>query len=117
MLLSRPDGTDELVSYDALIIGTGAVPVRPPIEGLAGPDALGSDDGVHLLHSMGDTFELMRTLESGPRRAVIVGAGLHRPRDGRGASARGLEVTQIEQLPEVLPTVDRRPRRARPRRA
>ncbi len=31
---------------------------------------------------------------------------LHRPGDGRGLSARGSSVTQIEQLPEVLPTVD-----------
>jgi hypothetical protein len=37
-------------------VGTGAVPVRPPIGGLSGPDALGPADGVHLLHSMGDTF-------------------------------------------------------------
>ncbi len=39
------------------------VPVRPPIRGLAGPGALGPGDGVHLLHSMGDTFAVMRTLE------------------------------------------------------
>jgi hypothetical protein len=35
------------------VVGTGAVPVRPLIEGL---DTLGVDDGVHVLHSMGDTF-------------------------------------------------------------
>ncbi len=53
---------------------TGAFPVRPPIEGLTGPDALGPDDGVHLLHSMRGTFAVMRTLEERtPRRAVLVG--------------------------------------------
>jgi hypothetical protein len=45
-------------------VGTGAVPMRPPIEGLTGPNALGTDGGVHLLHSMGDTFAVMRTLEA-----------------------------------------------------
>ena len=45
------------------VVGTGAVPVRPPITGLAGPGTLGPGDGVHLLHSMGDTFALMATLE------------------------------------------------------
>jgi NADPH-dependent 2,4-dienoyl-CoA reductase/sulfur reductase-like enzyme len=49
------------------------VPVRPSIDGL---DRLGARDGVHLLHSMGDTFALMRSLEQPPvERAVIVGAG------------------------------------------
>jgi len=32
------------------------------IDGLSGNDPLGPDDGVHLQHSMSDTFELMRTL-------------------------------------------------------
>jgi NAD(P)H-nitrite reductase large subunit len=43
---------------------------------LSGSGALGADDGVHLLHSMGDTFAVMRTLEqTSPATAVIVGAG------------------------------------------
>jgi NADPH-dependent 2,4-dienoyl-CoA reductase/sulfur reductase-like enzyme len=100
------DGTEELISYDALVVGTGAVSVRPPIEGLNGPDALGPTDGVHLLHSMGDTFELMRTLEAGPRSAVIVGAGYIGLEMAEGLTGRGIAVTQLEQLPEVLPTVD-----------
>jgi NADPH-dependent 2,4-dienoyl-CoA reductase/sulfur reductase-like enzyme len=100
-------GAEELLPYDQLIVGTGAASARPPIEGLVGADALGPDDGVHLLHSMGDTFELMRTLEDAhPASAVIVGAGYIGLEMGEGLSARGLAVTQFEQLPEVLPTVD-----------
>ena len=49
--------------------------MRPSISGLSGPGALGPADGVHLLHSMGDTFAVMRTLENAaPASAVIVGA-------------------------------------------
>jgi len=100
-------GREELIAYDALVVGTGAVPVRPPIEGLAGTDPLGPDDGVHLLHSLGDTFAVMRTLEeTTPARAVIVGAGYIGLEMAEALVARGLAVTQIEQLPEVLPTVD-----------
>jgi NADPH-dependent 2,4-dienoyl-CoA reductase/sulfur reductase-like enzyme len=107
LLVTSPDGTGELIGYDKLIVGTGAVPVRPPISGLAGPDALGPDDGVHLLHSMGDTFAVMRTLEqAGPASAVIVGAGYIGLEMADALTTRGLQVIQMEQLPEVLPTVD-----------
>ena len=107
LTLAAPDRGEETLSYDALIVGTGALPVRPPIEGLTGPNALGPEDGVHLLHSMGDTFALMQTLErDGLQRAVIVGAGYIGLEMAEGLTARGLHVTQLEQLPEVLPTVD-----------
>jgi NADPH-dependent 2,4-dienoyl-CoA reductase/sulfur reductase-like enzyme len=107
LLLTGPDGEDEVISYDKLVIGTGAVPVRPAIAGLAGPDALGPEAGVHILHTMGDTFAVMRTLEeTSAASAVIVGAGYVGLEMADALVSRGLHVTQIEQLPEVLATVD-----------
>jgi NADPH-dependent 2,4-dienoyl-CoA reductase/sulfur reductase-like enzyme len=104
LLVTGPDGAEDMISYDKLIVGTGAVPVRPPIDGL---DKLGPADGVHLLHSMGDTFALMHTLEeTAPGSAVIVGAGYIGLEMADALTTRGIAVTQIEQLPEVLPTVD-----------
>ena len=104
LTVTGPGGADELLSYDQLIIGTGAVPVRPPIGGL---DQLGPADGVHLLHSMGDTFALVNTLEqTQPASAVIVGAGYIGLEMADALVTRGLAVTQMEQLGEVLPTVD-----------
>ena len=100
-------GIEDQIAYDKLVVGTGAISARPPIEGLVGPAALGAGDGVHLLHSMGDTFELVRTIEeSEPASAVIVGAGYIGLEMAEGLRARGLDVTQFERLPEVLPTVD-----------
>ena len=107
LLVTSVEGGEELLGYDKLVIGTGAVPVRPPITGLSGPDALGPADGVHLLHSMGDTFAVMHTLEqAAPASAVIVGAGYIGLEMADALTIRGLHVTQMEQLPEVLPTVD-----------
>ncbi len=104
LLVTTPAGNEELLAYDKLIVGTGAVPVRPPIGGL---ESLGPDDGVHLLHSMGDTFAVMRTLEgSAPATAVIVGAGYIGLEMADALTTRGLQVIQMEQLPEVLPTVN-----------
>ncbi len=95
---------EQVIEYDALVVATGAVPVQPPIAGL---DQLGTDDGVHLLHSMDDTFALMRTLEHEQvERAVIVGAGYVGLEMAEALNARGLSVTELEQLPEALPTVD-----------
>ena len=100
-------GTAQQLSYDALIVGTGAISVRPPIRGLNGPDALGPTDGVHLLHSMGDTFAVTDSLEHrNPAAAVIVGAGYIGLEMAEALTTRGIHVTQIEALPEVLPTVD-----------
>ena len=107
LLVSSADGGEEVLGYDKLIVGTGAVPVRPPISGVTGPGALGPADGVHLLHSMGDTFAVMATLEqAAPASTVIVGAGYIGLEMADALTVRGLQVTQMEQLAEVLPTVD-----------
>ena len=104
LTVTGPGGAEDIISYDELVIGTGAVPARPPIAGL---DALGPGDGVHLLHSMDDTFAVMRTLQdTAPGSAVIVGAGYIGLEMADALTTRGLRVTQLEQLPEVLPTVD-----------
>ena len=87
------------LGYDRLIIGTGAVPVRPSIDGLDLP-------GVHVLHTMGDTFALHQALAAGARSAVIIGGGYIGLEMAEAFSARGLSVTLVEQAPAVMPTVD-----------
>ena len=87
------------LGYDRLVIGTGAVPVRPPIDGLDLP-------GVHVLHTVADTFALHQALTAGARSAVIVGGGYIGLEMAEAFSARGLEVTVVEQAPAVMPTVD-----------
>ncbi len=104
VLVTTADGSEELVSYDRLVLGTGALPLRPAISGL---DQLGHAHGVHVVHSMDDTFALMRTLERDkPASALIVGAGYIGLEMAEALTSRGLAVVQMEQRPEVLPTVD-----------
>jgi NADPH-dependent 2,4-dienoyl-CoA reductase/sulfur reductase-like enzyme len=92
-------GGERQLGYDQLVIGTGAVPVRPPIDGLDLP-------GVHVLHTMGDTFALHQALTAGARSAVIVGGGYIGLEMAEAFTARGLDVTVVEQAPAVMPTVD-----------
>jgi NADPH-dependent 2,4-dienoyl-CoA reductase/sulfur reductase-like enzyme len=102
--LTDGDGRESRLLYDELVIGTGAIPVRPPIGGL---DTLGPDDGVFLLHTMGDTFALTRFIDMHhSATAIIVGAGYLGLEMAEALTARGMRVTQVEMLTEVLPTVD-----------
>lgn len=104
LIVRNPDGSSDFIEYDELVVGTGAVPVQPPIEGLID---LGAADGVHLLHSMGDTFALTESLDRiQPKTALIVGAGYVGLEMAEGLTMRGIAVTQVEMLPEVLPTVE-----------
>jgi NADPH-dependent 2,4-dienoyl-CoA reductase/sulfur reductase-like enzyme len=98
--VTDPGGADRQLGYDQLVIATGAVPVRPPIDGL-------DLDGVHVLHTMGDTFALHHALAVGAGSVVIVGGGYIGLEMAEAFTARGLAVTVVEQAPAVMPTVDR----------
>ena len=55
--------------YDALVVASGADPVRPPVPGLDGPR-------VFTIRSLDEAIGLRRLLDSGTvRRAIVVGAG------------------------------------------
>jgi NADPH-dependent 2,4-dienoyl-CoA reductase/sulfur reductase-like enzyme len=88
------------IDYDRLVVATGAKPIRPPIKGL---DNLGPADGVHLLHTMDDTFAITRGLGTGAASAVIVGAGYIGMEMAEALRTLGLDVTVVEQLGQVLP--------------
>ena len=86
--------------YDRLLIGTGAGPVRPPIEGWQLP-------GVFPLHTMKHSFAVHEYLDRAkPRRAVIVGAGYIGLEMADALTHRGVEVTMASRTQTVLATVD-----------
>src|SRR5258706_13106349 len=67
--VTNKEGQAYELGYDRLVIATGAVPVRPAIEGLDLP-------GVYLLRSMEDSFAVQERLYMQVlRSAVIIGGG------------------------------------------
>lgn len=91
---------DRTFSYDKLLIGTGASPSTPHIDGWQLP-------GVFLLHTMKDSFAVHQYLERvKPRRAVIVGAGYIGLEMADALTHRGIEVTVASRTKAVLATVD-----------
>ncbi len=106
----RHAGATGELRFDRLVLGTGAHPLRPPIDGLTGPNQLGPADGVHVLHTMPDAFALDTTAEqalatAGENQpvAVIVGAGYVGLEMAEALTVRGFRAVVLEQLPQVLP--------------
>ncbi len=93
-------GENKVFSYNKLLIGTGASPSTPRIEGWQLP-------GVFLLHTMKDSFAVHEYLERvKPRRAVIVGAGYIGLEMADALTHRGIEVAVASRTKTVLATVD-----------
>ena len=102
ILTYETGGQEGSLSFDSVVLATGARPRRPPIDGL---QDLGPGDGVHVLHTMPDTFAMQETLGDLPpgAQAVIIGAGYVGLEMAEALTARGLTVTVLEALPQVLP--------------
>lgn len=82
------DSGDSL-SYDALLIATGATPRRLPNT----PDL----PGIHTLRTLDDAVAIKERFEANPR-VVVVGAGFIGSEVAASARGHGLEVTIVEAL-------------------
>ena len=86
--------------YDALVLAPGAVPVRPPIPGIDLP-------GIFSLRTIPDSRQIREQIAGGrARRAVVVGGGFIGLEMTENLVRRGLSVTIVEMLPQVMPPVD-----------
>ncbi len=84
----------DVLSYDGLIIATGATPRRIP--------GTADLEGIHVLRTLEDSLGLRADLDKTPRRVVVVGAGFIGAEVAATARKRGLEVTILEALPVPL---------------
>jgi len=86
--------------YDALVLAPGAAPLRPPLPGIDLP-------GIFAIRSIPDSVRIRRWIsERAPRRALVVGGGFIGLEMAENLAHRGLEVTLLEKLPQVMPPLD-----------
>ena len=85
----------ESVSYDKLIIATGASPIRPEVDGV-------DKEGVFTLRSVDDAVAIRSYAES-VKKAVIVGASFIGLEVAENLKARGLDVTIVDMASQILP--------------
>lgn len=85
-------------TYDILVFATGARAVRPALPGVS----LG---GIHTVKSLEDAAAIEAQL-NGAKRAVVVGGGYIGLEMAEALCHRGLAVTVIEMLPQLLPNFD-----------
>jgi len=95
-----PVTTGDSLAYDALVVTTGADPVRPRVPGL-------DEHRVFTIRSLDEAIALRRLLASGTvRHAVVVGAGYVGLETAEALVCAGVDVDVVEALPGVLGTVD-----------
>lgn len=82
--------------YDALVLSPGSTPVRPPLPGI---------EHAKVLWNLDDMDALIEAAE-GALRAVVVGGGFIGLEVTENLRHRGLEVTLVEALPQLMATLD-----------
>jgi NADPH-dependent 2,4-dienoyl-CoA reductase/sulfur reductase-like enzyme/rhodanese-related sulfurtransferase len=102
--------------YDKLVLSPGAAPIRPPLPGIDLP-------GIFSVRTVPDAREIREWIERGSsdstgehtssgfpldktKRAVVVGGGYIGLEMAENLVHRGLEVTLVEMLDQVMPPLD-----------
>ena len=103
-------------SYDKLVLSPGAAPIRPPLPGIDLP-------GIFSVRTVADAVDMRKWLEKDvdhsvgnsfigidpgweARRAVVVGGGFIGLEMVENLVERGLSVTLVEKLNQVMPPLD-----------
>ncbi len=86
--------------YDALVLSPGATPIRPALPGIDLP-------GIFALRTIPDSRRIRLWIEEQKvERAVIIGGGLVGLEMAENLTARGIAVTVVEMLDQVLAPLD-----------
>jgi NADPH-dependent 2,4-dienoyl-CoA reductase/sulfur reductase-like enzyme/rhodanese-related sulfurtransferase len=100
MVRNRATGETLEESYDRLVIATGADAIVPPVSGA-------DLSFVHTLKTLEDTDRIFARLkERNPEKAVIVGGGLIGMEAMENLVQKGIHVSVIEFMPQLLSFLD-----------
>jgi len=84
------------VKFDKLLIAAGAKPITPKeIKGL-------DLDGVHIMGTLDSTLGILKHINQGVKHAVVVGGGFMGIETATMLNKRGINVTIVEMLPNIL---------------
>ena len=87
-------------SYDALVLSPGASAVRPPLDGIDLP-------GIFVVRTIPDSRQIRAWIEEkAAKSAVVVGGGFIGLEMAENLRHRGLSVTIVEMLDQVMPPLD-----------
>lgn len=93
-------GAERDERYDTLVLAPGAAPIRPSVPGVDLP-------GIFAVRTIPDSRRIRGWLdERKPERALVVGGGFIGLEMAENLARRGLAVTVLEKLPQVMPSLD-----------
>jgi len=99
-ILEKKTGRAYAEGYDALVLSPGAEPLRPPIPGI-------DDESIFTLRSVPDIDAIKERIDARrPERAIIVGAGFIGLEMAENLRERGVFVTVVEALDQVMAPLD-----------
>jgi NADPH-dependent 2,4-dienoyl-CoA reductase/sulfur reductase-like enzyme/rhodanese-related sulfurtransferase len=87
------------LSYDKLVLCSGAVPNRPPIVGSDHPR-------VHVLRTIPDMDRIIAQLDAGASRGVVIGGSYIGLEVAEAFRERGLDTTILERADRLMPWMD-----------
>ncbi|MEW8966912.1 FAD-dependent oxidoreductase [Exiguobacterium alkaliphilum] len=88
-------------SYDALVLATGASSIIPPIPGV-------DSDNVFPIRNIQNAETTRNFVDAtSPKHATIIGAGFIGLEMAEQLKLRGVDVTVIERIPQVMPPLDK----------
>lgn len=92
LTVTQKDGTKSVLTAESIIIAAGSESARPPIPGLDGKNVITSTEALNV--------------ESLPKSLAIIGGGVIGMEIGSTYAKFGVEVTVLEALPHIVPSID-----------